>query len=500
MSQATLLERVRQLCELAARQIDDPGAAVAVAAVHDRLFDPLRIAIVGRAKAGKSTVLNALVGERLAATDAAECTRLVTWYRHGIGYEVRAWLGSGGSREVQFRRDGRLVIMLDELDRRDVEHLEVRWPASRLERMVFVDTPGLASTDEVSAARSLRLLGLEADSVGEVDAVVYLLRHLQRRDIDFLEAFLDRAVAEPSPVNAIAVLSRADEIGGSRLDALDAAAAVARRYATDERLRIRCSTVIPVAGLIAETGATLREDEANVLRQLAALPSDELDDLLLSVDRFVDPDRSEVSSLARTELLARLGLFGVRWSIAAFRRGVVRSAVDLSGALLEVSGIGRLVELLERHFAARAGVLKAWAALAGLRAIARGLPREQAAAAQWLVAESEKLEASAHEFAELRLWHLVLSGTIQLDEGERGELEQLTSEGSPATRLGMPDTTEAEVVRDEASSRSARWRARAAHPLASREMADACEIVARSYEGVHAVLAREGAAANQALP
>ena len=41
----------------------------------------LRVAIAGRVKAGKSTLLNALVGERLAATDAGECTRIVTWYR-----------------------------------------------------------------------------------------------------------------------------------------------------------------------------------------------------------------------------------------------------------------------------------------------------------------------------------------------------------------------------------------------------------------------------------
>ena len=33
-------------------------------------------------KAGKSTLLNAMLGERIAPTDAGECTRLVTWYRY----------------------------------------------------------------------------------------------------------------------------------------------------------------------------------------------------------------------------------------------------------------------------------------------------------------------------------------------------------------------------------------------------------------------------------
>ena len=55
-----------------------------------RLDEPLRVAIAGRVKAGKSTLLNALVGERLAATDAGECTRIVTWYRNALGYRVVA--------------------------------------------------------------------------------------------------------------------------------------------------------------------------------------------------------------------------------------------------------------------------------------------------------------------------------------------------------------------------------------------------------------------------
>ena len=54
--------------------------------LHDqlrRLDEPLRVAIAGKVKAGKSTLLNALVGEQVAPTDAGECTRVVTWYRDG---------------------------------------------------------------------------------------------------------------------------------------------------------------------------------------------------------------------------------------------------------------------------------------------------------------------------------------------------------------------------------------------------------------------------------
>jgi tRNA U34 5-carboxymethylaminomethyl modifying GTPase MnmE/TrmE len=66
-----VLADVRLLCERAAQLAQAaPTTAARIAAVRDRLDGPLRIAIAGRVKAGKSTLLNAMVGERLAATDA----------------------------------------------------------------------------------------------------------------------------------------------------------------------------------------------------------------------------------------------------------------------------------------------------------------------------------------------------------------------------------------------------------------------------------------------
>ncbi|MGA8044914.1 MAG: dynamin family protein, partial [Dermatophilaceae bacterium] len=69
-----------------------------------RLAEPLRLAIAGIVKAGKSTLLNAIIGERVAATDAGECTRLVTWYRHATTRSVTAVARDGTTTRLPIRR------------------------------------------------------------------------------------------------------------------------------------------------------------------------------------------------------------------------------------------------------------------------------------------------------------------------------------------------------------------------------------------------------------
>jgi hypothetical protein len=483
--------RITEVCRLAG-EVAGGRAAGTARAIRERLEEPLRVAIAGRVKAGKSTLLNALVGERLAATDAGECTRIVTWYRRGPSYGVRAVLASGVERDLRFaREDGVLSIDLGRDATEEVDRLEVSWPSDRLGRMTLVDTPGLQSLDERGSARTRVLLGIDEEGHSQVDAVVYLMRHLHRTDAEFLEAFMDRSLARPSPVNAVAVLSRADEIGAGRLDALESATAIARRYGADDRVRALCATVVPVAGLIAETGFTLREAEMAQLRALAELEAAELEGMLLSVERFCAPGVSPLTAEYRRDLLLRLGLFGVRLSLGEIREGRAATATQLARLLVEASGIGRLVEVLDGHLGRRSSILKARSALVSLRALARELAVEDPGGSARLAAAVEQVEAGAHELAELRLLHLLLTGAVTLGEAEQQEVARLTGEGDPADRLGLPAGAGIEAERARILERLEAWRRRASHPLTDRTTAEACEVIAHCYEGLYVLLSTQ---------
>ena len=90
MTGLSLIDRTRAVLTRAIDVYRGTGHDARLMAVRDRLDEPLRVAVAGRVKSGKSTLLNALVGERLAPTDAGECTRIVTWYRDGHTYQVTA--------------------------------------------------------------------------------------------------------------------------------------------------------------------------------------------------------------------------------------------------------------------------------------------------------------------------------------------------------------------------------------------------------------------------
>jgi hypothetical protein len=480
-------EAVLELAKTVETEAAGSMFATRAAAIRERLEGPLRVAIAGRVKAGKSTLLNALVGERLAPTDAGECTKVVSWYRKGQHFQVSARLTSNEEKPLAFQRqDGALNIELGGLTERDIAAIDVRWPTSTLDQMTLIDTPGLASLNDENSRRTRDFLEHDGDSPSDADAVIYLMRHIHKADVEFLDAFMDRSVTAASPVNAVAVLSRADEIGAARPDAMDSAARIALRYQNNAEIRSLCSNVVPLAGLLAETGLTLREDEAAALRKLCATDPAVLDKMLLSADQFCDLHSSDLTVELRRDLLERLGLFGVRMAVAEIRAGRAQTAADLAPKLVELSGLPKLKEVIAGHFMPRARILQARSALLSLRGLAREMRGSNPTLADKLDREAERIEASAVDFAKVRAAHLVTSGAVRMPEGERQQLERLLLSSDPSAALGVAKNADPGAIKSAALSIVEHWRQRAADPMADPMFVEVCETAARTGEALYA--------------
>ncbi|MGH3754438.1 MAG: dynamin family protein [Pseudonocardiaceae bacterium] len=470
---------------------DSPTTAARLRDQLDRLDEPLRVAIAGKVKAGKSTLLNALVGEQIAPTDAGECTRIVTWYSDAASPRVTLVPHEGPPRQLPMSRtDGRLEFDLRGSAPGDVERLLVDWPSRSLRTTTLIDTPGVASLSTQISATSLALLA-PGDQPSEADAVIYLMRHLHVTDLRLLESFRDRVSGGAAVVNTVAVLSRADDIGAGRLDALVSARAVARRYQTDPKVRRLCQTVVAVAGLLAETARTLRQTEFSALCELAQASRSELDALLLSADRFSGPQaHPSVPAPVRAALVERFGLFGLRLATTLIRQGHHEPA-KLAEELVRRSGVDELREVLATQFTERRDVLKARSALLLVERILREQP---CPGSHQLAGEVERIIAGAHEFRELRLLAELRAPDVRLPADVRSDAERLLGGHGAATpsRLGLePDAGPAEL-REAVLVALGRWQRRAESPLSDHAARDRARVVVRSCEGILARLSEGG--------
>ncbi|OLE26413.1 MAG: hypothetical protein AUG44_13045 [Actinobacteria bacterium 13_1_20CM_3_71_11] len=415
----------------AARELyrDDPVAAGWLREETDRFEGPLRVAVAGRPRSGKSTLANAIVGAEVSCVGGSGIgvsgtgasggggSGAATWYRYGATPRAIGYRSDGPGRELPIRRTDnglRVVAPVDDLD-----EVTVDWPSPFLRHAVLLEPSAAGTGDMVARVRA------------EADAILYATPTLADPDLRALWPPLDAAPFPP--VETIVVLSRADEIGGGRIDALSAARLTARRRDRETGVRGVCQAVVAVSGLIGYAGQALGEAEFEALATLAVRPQPEL---LLSVDRFVAPGFPvPVDQRTRAGLLDRFGLVGVRLATTLIRTGAGSRAV-LAEQLVERSGLAALRAAVDELFLDRAPLLKARSALLALGSVVRTRPHPDAIR---LTVAIERAIASAHELRELGLLGALRSDRTGLPPDLAAEARRLAGWEGPdlPARLGV---------------------------------------------------------------
>jgi hypothetical protein len=349
------------------------------------------------------------------------------------------------------------------------------------QRQLFEEPLRVGVTGRPKAGKSTLLDALDEDDfieghTSDVDAVLHLTGPVRAEDRSALQG-------NPIPVNTIVVLARADELGGGRVDAMTSAKMIARRLRAEPELGQLCQDVVAVAGLLAVAGRTLTDAEFDALVALAALPREELDELLLSTDRFMNPALEDV--VLRQGLLERFGLFGIRLCTTLVRRGYGDPS-RLAAELVQRSGLNDLRLAIQRHFTERAPVLKARSALVAVETVLRAEPRPDA---RGLLAEVERIQVTTQDFAELRLLAALQTGRVDLPSEIAAEAERLLGRAgtSPAARLGVEDS---DGLLKLALGVLDRWQAYAGNPVWRRAQTAAAKTVVRTCEGIIDTLTR----------
>jgi GTP-binding protein EngB required for normal cell division len=482
MAVRSMSGRVAAVCEEVAAAAREPAFRQEVEHIKDSVLEPVRVAIVGRVSSGKSTLVNALLGRRVAPTDVSECTKVVTRFRFGHPERVAVVAVGGAVRTLSLRPDGLLPDLGVDVDA--IDHLEVHLSDERLQTMTIIDTPGLASSVErrTEAGELLQVDARSRAALRDADAVLLMVSESARReDVALLAAFRDLfSGIRASAINAVGVLTKVDKLGDDDADPW----AVANRVAANltKALAPFVSAVVPVIGLLAETSTSLdfTEDEAASLRVLAAAPKKTRTRLLLSVEAFRKAS-IDVDADGRERLLRLLDLHGVGVAIAAIEAGAA-GASDLAAHFRTYSHLADIEGVIQRVFRRGGDVIKADWAVAALTRVA-GAPGDEAGAAELLRNRLEGLGLlpEMHRIAEVAVLHDVVSGALAVPDPLRPDVEKMALGGSLPSRLGLEPAATASELREAALAGATRWRRYMNDPRAGRAESKAAAVMCRSF-------------------
>lgn len=234
---------------------------------QERLHQPMRVAIIGVIKAGKSTLMNALLGEKIVATGAVEATFNVNWLKYGETRRLKVYFKDKNRppEEKSFSELAVLTLRPEKYQKYllSIKYIEVFYPSSILKNFNLIDTPGLKSVYKEDSEKTQEFLQLHGEELSEItqqeaanaDAVLYLFSQgFSTGDAETVQAFQGPLASNATPINAIGVLTKVD-IYATNLevsDPLEAGKKIASRLSQNSQVSRLLYTIYPICGLLAE--------------------------------------------------------------------------------------------------------------------------------------------------------------------------------------------------------------------------------------------------------
>ncbi|MDP4089728.1 MAG: dynamin family protein [Bacillota bacterium] len=471
--------------------------------LKSRINKPLRVAVVGVIKAGKSTLMNALMGEKLVITGSVETTYTPTWFKYGKTPGITVKLNDGRTIEGTLEDIDYWTVRKSgnpELDR--VLYVEVRSDNPFLKEIELIDTPGLASSYGTDSENTMKFVGLNRDESDKItmneaslaDAIIYAFsRGMGVNDEDILRAFQGPLFTNATAINAIGVLTKVDNYWSSGYDnPLDGGNKISANYKTNPKVKNVLYTIVPVIGRLAEVKNYLDDKDLYILEALSKLPPERFRKLLLSEQRFCEKIYDDIPVLTadREYIWNKLGQYGVYRAVASLQEN--SSTETLKEVLYQSSGVEDLMNIVKHHFGNRSFLIKLKFVTSRIKnqsyMIMNGEGRKSPALLnilECILSGCEKLESEEHAFAELKVLQNYYSGTLKLyDKDEIDDLLRLTGENGSncEARLGVPEGTSITALAKIAQEKAQEWNIKANDGLNSKTYEEMAKVLARSCE------------------
>ncbi|PTX91196.1 dynamin family protein [Opitutus sp. ER46] len=334
----------------------------ALTRLAERVHSPFTVAIAGRMKAGKSTLLNALVGQTVAVCGTEESTATINVIQHGATDQLQHFVvhwKDGRSEPMPRSRISEWVGKSpDVVERvRQVSRLEFFAAVEALRKFRIVDTPGTGSAEDAHEETARQFLDPEAirASLAEnekADAFIYVVPTIGREsDRATLQQLGQSRIPGADAYNSVCVVHKWDGLDSA--DPFDEAERKAAQLHAqlDGAVAETMAVSAPLALAAAEAPDAFWE---RLLAVLAGTEAVALERCLKTRDRWErEPARRAILDLYPALPWVSFVLLAKRLT-----RETPASGADARRLARQLSGIERLTALIERRFFRRAELLK----------------------------------------------------------------------------------------------------------------------------------------------
>lgn len=336
---------------------------------------PMRVAIAGYMKAGKSTLMNAILKKKIVLTGVEITTYTPTWFRYAEKESMELVFENGKHVKNLAPEDLAKWTSIESLssnsEQDKVLYVILYYPNEILKQIELIDTPGLFSPEEKDSERSVRFLGFhsvsEANEAGQnqvsmADAIVYVFSsNFKESDLWAVKTFTS------TPINAIAVFTKLEQSFWDPLEhqksPFDTIRDAVKRNETNLKDELYC--IIPVVAKMAEGFSLVTDEDWEQLSMLAKVPTEKLTAHLFSQKIFEQTEFEGTTKAGRFRLYDLLDRYGIYCAVQGIRNSVSRE--EMPDYIYSQSGIDSLVIKLKEHFGLRSFIIKTEAAFSRIQ-------------------------------------------------------------------------------------------------------------------------------------
>lgn len=462
-----------------------------------KLEEPIQVAIIGKIKASKSTLVNAIIGKpNFAPTDLLEATWNVTWIQSGETNGVAEVVLKDGTRraipmlqwqQIAVGEGDTNVIGLSKDDiKRKIQYIRLSDDSPILESVNIIDTPGLDAKRELDSQNTINFL----DGVCRPDAIITLFVHnMTDSMMGVVDDFIG-AGGSLTPLNSIGVMAKMDmqwNIGYWGKNMLVEMRRMAnKQFEKYASLRKSLFRIYPISALMFMNAQIMTQEQLNELWLLTQVDESTLKRCMGGDSTFVNAEQLPLSQEQRKQLCESFGRYSIYLIINQLRKHSDADLATIKAMLRQESGADALMEAIYNHFGARANLLKAQSLYQNLLGECNRLTADKTVGSQIRGIKlmlSNAFKDVIYEVREYALMTAIYDNKAPfLSEEEKQEFNRLCGEkGSDAhSRLNMPYDATPEEMYSECLLRARIYR-RKAQALVEMARCDAMRLMKESY-------------------